>query len=332
MMEPSAFIKEPSALMKTLPAWMICCVFLACSEEATDPDAAGGTDPGALIVHATSYPLAYFAERIGASAVNVIFPVPEGIDPAHWMPDRETIARAQQADLLLRTGAGDPPWLDLASLHRDRVVDTTARVRHRLLEQETVRHQHGPEGPHSHGEWSGTTWLDPVLATAQAEAVAEAMAARRPGEAERFRENFAALARELEQIDESQAKAAGQIGDAPLLYSHPVYAYLQARYALNGRSVVWEPDQLPSEAQWPALTQLIEEHPAHTMFWEAEPLPEVAQRLAALGIESRVYSPCANRPDAGDWLTVMRENARMLKTLVAPSQGVAAEPPVPSRH
>ena len=107
MMEPSAFIKEPSALMKTLPAWMICCVFLACSEEATDPDASGRTDPGALIVHATSYPLAYFAERIGGSAVDVAFPVPQGVDPAHWMPDRETIATGKDVYRFFATGDYD---------------------------------------------------------------------------------------------------------------------------------------------------------------------------------------------------------------------------------
>ena len=298
-----------NVVMRMLVVLILGCVFAACSGEATDP---GATNAGVLVVHATTYPLAYFAERVGGSAVEVVFPVPKGVDPAHWIPDPETIAKAQQADLLLRSGAGDPAWLDLASLHRDRVVDTTASVRDRLLKQEIARHQHGPDGQHSHGAWSGTTWLDPTLATAQAEAVANALVLLQPRDADVFRANFAALARDLEQLDETQSKAASQLGDSLLLYSHPVYAYLQARYALNGRSVVWEPDEMPGEAQWRTLRRLTEAHPAHTMLWEAEPLSEVAERLAALGIESRVYSPCANRPDAGDWLTVMRENARGL--------------------
>jgi zinc transport system substrate-binding protein len=318
-----------NVVMRMFLVLMLGCVVVACSGEATDP---GATNPGVLVVHATTYPLAYFAERIGGSAVEVVFPVPRGADPAHWIPDPETIARAQQADLLLRSGAGDPTWLDLASLHRDRVIDTTASVHDRLLEQETVLHQHGPDGQHSHGAWSGTTWLDPTLATAQAEAVAEALAARQPGDAEVFHANFAALARELDELDEAQAKVARRLGDTPLLYSHPVYAYLQARYGLNGRGVVWEPDEMPGEAQWRALGRLIEQHPARTMLWEAEPLPEVAERLTRLGIESRVYAPSANREDAGDWLSVMRANVVMLESLGSTSMGAEAESPSTSGH
>ncbi len=301
--------------MKGFLAVVICCALAACSGETTDPNASDTSEQGPLTIHATSYPLAFFAERIGGSAVEVVFPLPKGVDPAHWNPDSDTIALAQRADLLLRFGAGDPAWLDLASLHRDRVVDTTAGVRGRLLEQETVLHQHGPEGEHSHGAWAGSTWLDPTIAAAQAEAIAEALAEKSPEHAEILRSNHASLARELQQLDEAQARAASRLGGTPLLYSHPVYAYLQARYALNGRSVAWEPDEMPGEAQWRALHRLIEEHPARTMLWETEPLPEVADRLAGLGIESRVYAPCANHPGAGDWLTVMHANLGMLETL-----------------
>lgn len=289
-------------------AWLLA----ACSGEATDPPTRKEAAKGALVVHATSYPLAFFAERIGGSAVEVDFPVPEGVDPAHWTPDSETIARAQAADLLLRHGAGDPAWLDLASLHRDRVVDTTAGVRDRLIARDTVRHQHGPGGDHSHGELAGTTWLDPALAAAQAEAVAEALIERRPEQADAFRSNLAALVGELKALDRSLARATDRIAGAPLLYSHPVYDYLQARYELNGRSVVWEPDAMPSEPEWNALRELLVEHPARIMLWEAAPLPRTAERLSLLGVESKVYAPCGNRPQEGDWLGTMKNNVLVL--------------------
>jgi zinc transport system substrate-binding protein len=310
--------------MRVFLASVLCCFAAACSVEPVDPDAGEVPKRGSLIVYATSYPLAYFAERLGGSLVEVVFPAPRGVDPAHWVPDRETIARAQHADLLLRSGAGDPAWLALVSLHRDRVVDTTANVRDRLLEQETVRHQHGPAGQHSHGAWAGTTWLDPTLAAAQARAVAEALALRQPGDAARFEANLELLVGQLQQLDAEQTMAAERLGDTPLLYSHPVYAYLQARYALNGRSVVWEPDEMPTEAQWRELRELQDEHPARTMLWEAAPLPEVAERLAALGVEVRVYAPSANRPGTGDWLSVMRTNLSVLEALAKSAAGPAA--------
>jgi zinc transport system substrate-binding protein len=282
---------------------------LACRAEAPEPASGRASAPGSLVVYATSYPLAYFAERIGGKAVQVVFEVPEGLDPAHWSADPEAIARAQSADLLLRHGVGDPGWLELASLHRDRVVDTTAAVRERLLREETVRHQHGPDGEHSHGARAGTSWLDPTLATAEAEAIADALAERRPEEGAAFRSNLAALTEDLDALDRAQLRAAERLGRAPIFFSHPVYAYLQARYGLNGRSVSWEPDAPPSDADWRSLSTLLEEHPAELMLWEAEPLPETAARLAALGIESRVFAPCVNRPSDGqDWLAVMQAN------------------------
>jgi zinc transport system substrate-binding protein len=301
--------------------WLFICALawaaLACSADAPEPYPGGAEQGGALVVFATSYPLAFFAERIGGDAVEVLFPVPPGVDPAHWSPDAETVARAQAADLLLRHGAGDPAWLGLTSLHRDRVVDTTAGVRERLLPQQSTLHQHGPEGEHSHGTLAGTTWLDPRLASAQAQALAEALIQRRPAREQAFRANLAALVRELETLDAELARAAGALGNTPILYSHPVYAYLEARFELNGRSLVWEPDEAPSERQWRGLRELLEEHPARVMLWEAEPLPETAERLVALVIESRVYAPAANRPEHGDFLAVMRGNLEALAALPA---------------
>ena len=88
-----------------------------------------------------------------------------------------------------------------------------------------------------------------------------------------------------------------------------------ARYDLHGRSVSWEPDAVPKESQWRALRELLEEHPARTMFWEAEPLAEISERLAALGVDGRVFAPCANRPEQGDWLDVMNANVSALEAL-----------------
>ena len=51
------------------------------------------------------------------------------------------------------------------------------------------------------------------------------------------------------------------------------------------------------------------------MLWEAEPLAEIRERLAALGVESRMFAPCANRPEQGDWLDVMNANASVLEAL-----------------
>ena len=113
---------------------------------------------------------------------------------------------------------------------------------------------------------------------------------------------------------ESAAFAAAVANDSkrPLVGSHPVYQYLARRYSLNLLSVHWEPDELPSEQAMRELRELLETHPAKWMLWEGEPLAETVRALAELGIESVVFDPCGNVPDAGDYLSVMRRNAANL--------------------
>lgn len=53
------------------------------------------------------------------------------------------------------------------------------------------------------------------------------------------------------------------------------------------------------------------------MLWEAEPLPEIAERLRAPGIESIVFAPTGNRPARGDFLSVMTANFANLEGRLA---------------
>ncbi len=76
-------------------------------------------------VYVVNYPLQYFAERIGAEQVRVVFPAPADEDPAFWKPDVETIAAFQAADLILINGAGYAKWLKTASLPKSKVIDTS---------------------------------------------------------------------------------------------------------------------------------------------------------------------------------------------------------------
>ena len=76
---------------------------------------------------------------------------------------------------------------------------------------------------------------------------------------------------------------------------------------------MWEPDEVPSETRWAELAQLLKEHPAKWMLWEAEPAPESVERLRSLGVESIVFDPSGNRPGEGDFLSVMLKNAASLE-------------------
>ena len=125
--------------------------------------------------------------------------------------------------------------------------------------------------------------------------------------------NFTALEADLLGIDQEIQSIVGTRPDLPLVVSHPVYQYFQRRYGLKLQSLMWEPDEVPDEARWTGLEQILKEHPASWMIWEGEPLPQSVERLRGLGVESIVFSPAANRLEEGDFLSVMRQNVMNLQ-------------------
>ena len=69
-----------------------------------------------LQVAAVNYPLAYFAKTIGKDELDVIYPIPVGIDPAYWNPDPDQVSPYQDADVILQNGAGYAKWTEKVSL------------------------------------------------------------------------------------------------------------------------------------------------------------------------------------------------------------------------
>ncbi len=269
----------------------------------------------ALSVAVVNYPLMYFAERIGGGHVELIFLVPADEDPAFWSPDAEAIAAYQQADLILLNGAGYAKWIERASLPPSRIENTSAGISDQLITlTETATHSHGPEGKHEHTGYAFTTWLDFELAKMQAQKVADALIRIRPELEADFRAGLTELEADLDSLDQRFNAATEKLGSAPLIYSHPVYQYLNRRYNLNGLSVHWEPDELPNMDE---LHHLLDQHPAQWVVWEGQPLTESTSRLEAAGIGTVVFDPCGNRPVEGDFLTVMEANAQNLEGLTS---------------
>jgi len=297
-------------------------VFMGCSggEPEGPPDSVPSTAVGEasdrLSVFTVNYPLQYFAERIGGDLVEVSFPAPADEDPAYWAPGPEIVADYQQADLILLNGVSYAKWLERATLPTGKLVNTSAGFKDRWIPlEEGGVHSHGPEGEHSHKGYAFTTWLDPQLALEQARAVGDAFVQALPEHEARIQASLEALVADLQELDRQLEFEAQRIGDQPLMFSHPVYQYLAARFGLNAVAVHWEPGESPSAEQWQELQSVIANHPAQWMIWEDAPSAAAVERLEELGIESVVYAPCANRPSGGDLLSVMQGNRTALQSV-----------------
>ncbi|MEM6915223.1 MAG: metal ABC transporter substrate-binding protein, partial [Verrucomicrobiota bacterium] len=269
-----------------------------------------------IVVQAANYPLAYFAERIATDSFQIEFIVDEGVDPAFWKPSDAALAAFQQADIILRNGAKYSKWMHHASLPVSAIVDTSREFRDEWIETEGETHTHGDGNVHSHGGVAGTTWIDFSQAMIQAEAIARRFAAVKPSEAEEMKKNLESLKKDLVELDSQFKDLGGKIGSSPLLASHPVYQYAARAYGLKIESLEWEPEMEMTDEALQDLDEIIQSHKAAWMIWEGSPTPDNVTALAARGIQSVVILPCGNRPDSGDWLSVMKKNAENLAQVV----------------
>ncbi len=289
-------------------------MLLGCSDEQGEGKSPPNNEQNARpVVYVSNYPLKYFAERM-APWIEVRFPANVSGDPAYWKPTPQQVSAMQQADLIILNGASYEQWLKNVSLPPSKLVNTIAGLSDRLIPlADNTTHSHGFEGEHEHSGTAFTTWLDMSLAVEQVRAIADTFSARWPEHETQLEQSFTALEKDLLELDEAITKIVRVTQDRRVVFSHPVYQYLQKRYGINGKSVHWEPDEIPDEAMWQELNKLIRDYPAKWMIWEGEPLPEIAARLESMGIQSVVFDPCAGMPSQEDLLLIMKTNIEALK-------------------
>jgi zinc transport system substrate-binding protein len=303
--------------MKKIILLAIVTLLMACTEkEPIGPDSTSRSKP---VVITSNYPLYFFTHEIAGESIKVIFPTIEG-DPAMWAPTGPDVAQLQNADLLVLNGAGYESWLAFTTLPGGHSLDTTAQVQAMLLPIENAAvHQHGPAGEHSHQGTAFTTWLDPLLAIEQARAIMHGFTQLNSEQSDLFRTNFERLKQKLTELDQSMEQAFAELGDQPVIFSHPVYQYLQHRYGINARSTHWEPEVEPGTREWIDFGNLLRQHPAKLMIWEAPPLEPVREKLRQRDIHVVVFSPTGNVPVMGDYFTVMEQNLLELKNFTQQS-------------
>ena len=285
----------------------------ACGEKPAPDDRTIDSEPGRPLIIASNYPLYFFASEIAGDSAAIKLPDMAG-DPTNWKPGSAEISLMQSADLIILNGAGYEPWLSWVTLPEGRLVDSSAGFRDELLPlREEAVHQHGPQGEHSHQGVAFTTWLDPTLAAKQASAIEQAISRLVPENAGLHRDRLAALRARLESLDQSFRETFDSLANQPILYSHPVYQYLESRYGLNGVSVHWEPGEAPGTRAMLDLREILRSHPARLMLWEEEPLETTSEELHRFDVQSLPFRTAANRPDDGDFFDVMEVNiARLL--------------------
>lgn len=270
-------------------------------------------------VAVTNYPLYYFADRLAGDLCEVRFDAPADVDPAFWQPDAEAIANFQQADLILLNGATYEKWISKTTLPEDTLIDTSKNFKTNLIEtNDATSHAHGDGDLHNHAGTAFTTWLDLQQASQQAETISQSLVQLLPQHKDLIIERNDELQQELNQLHTEFTRVAASIKE-PLLASHPVYHYFARTYQLKMPSLIWEPEMVLNDDHLEELQIQKDIYSSARFFiWEGEALPQLVETLKQQGLTSIVISPCFNRPEEGDFLTVMKSNLQALQSTIQP--------------
>ena len=290
---------------------------VSCGENAQEKRG-HDADTGKPVIAAANYPLAYFAARLSDDFATILFDVPPDQDPAFWEPSDKQVSAIQEADLILLNGATYTKWASTRTLPYEATVMTSQPFDDRLIKIEGLTkhtHKKGTES-HSHDGLAFTTWLDFAQASAQAAEIALAVGEKFPKHKAGVMSRLKTLQKDLNDLHAAMTAAASKLNNVPVIVSHPVYQYWARAYNIVAPSLLWEPELEITPDDMTALAKIQKENPGVKYFvWEGRPLPQNIEKLQDAGLTSVVISPCGNRPESGDFLSMMRANISALEAL-----------------
>lgn len=244
-------------------------------------------------VVAGAYPLAWLAERVGGTDVEVTNLVKAGVEPHDVELTPRQVVSVQEATVVLLLH-GFQPALDDAVGSGEQALDLAP-----------VADEQGDD-PH--------VWLDPVRMKAMAAAVADRLAVRDPEHASAYRARAAALEADLDALDQAFRTALTSCARKEVVTSHAAFGYLASRYGLVQKGISGlSPDAEPSPRRIAEVAAFAREHHVTTIFFEALVSPRVAKTVAAeVGAKTAVLDPLEGVTGSDDYLSVMRRNAQAL--------------------
>ncbi len=140
---------------------------------------------------------------------------------------------------------------------------------------------HGHEG-HDHGAFDPHVWLDPRNAAAMGDAMAEALAAADPANADAYRANAARLRADLAALETEISAAVAPARGKPFIVFHDAYHHFEARFEVEAAGAISLSDaSAPGPARLDELRRLVRDLSVVCVFAE----PQFDPKLAALVVE-----------------------------------------------
>lgn len=250
-------------------------------------------------------PQEYFVKRIGGDRVRVETLVQPGYSPATYAPTPLQMAKIAASTLYFRIGV---PFENILIPKLTRSAPELVIIDQREgIDMIEMDKSHAEDDGHDHGDLDPHTWLDPMLALAQAQIIRDALARFDPAGAPEYEGNFNTLAGDLKKLDTELRQTLTPFAGGSIYVFHPAYGYFCRTYGLIQKAI--KPAGKEPGAKY--LARLIEQAKndnVRVIFIQ----PQFSDKAARTLAKSIGGSVVALDPLAEDYLANMRAIAAVL--------------------
>jgi zinc transport system substrate-binding protein len=255
---------------------------------------------------ASFYPLAFVAERLGGSCVDVTNVTPAGVEPHDLELTPDAVEAIVTAKVVLYLGGGFQPAVE------DAVDDAQGRAIDVLNEVPTI----AASGEDAEGlAVDPHVWLDPTRFDRIVGATAAVFAEEGIARGCHVRSSEKGLREELGRLDEDFRSELSSCEHDVLITAHAAFAYLAEAYGLRQEAIAGlEPHSEPSAQRLAEIEDLVRREGVTTVFTEELVSPDVAETIAReAGARTAVlYTIEGLTPDeisdGDDYLSLMRKD------------------------
>lgn len=151
-------------------------------------------------------------------------------------------------------------------------------------------HSHAARAEREHGELDAHIWLSPHNAAAMTMAIADALSARDPDHADRYRNNADRQIARLRALETEIEQRLAPVRQRPYVVFHDAYQYFEQSFDLQARgAVTLSPERKPGARRLSLLRQALLDGEAVCVFVEPQFEPRLVDSLVE-GTKVRVAS------------------------------------------
>jgi zinc transport system substrate-binding protein len=259
------------------------------------------------------YPVAYAAERVGGTRVQVTNLTPAGAEPHDLELSPKQIDEILDATVVFDMGHRFQPAVEKAAEERDGPTVT-------LLDRLPINAGHKSVAEGDPNALDPHVWLDPILMRGIVDQVRAALIKADPNGRVLYTRNAAIFDRQLRALDARFRAGLSKCALHVIVTAHEAFGYLARRYGLEQQGVAGlSPDAEPDARRIAQLTDLVKKDHVKVIFTETLVSPRIADTLAReAGVRTDVLDPLEGLTDqdiahGANYVSVMDTNLAKLQ-------------------